>query len=246
MRLASNECSLVLMYHRLGNPLEHRKFREHYLHPALFRGQLRTFAALGYQPATLLQIATDPACRTGHYCLTFDDAYACVYQYAFPILRAQGIPATIFPVISAMGGTNSWDVRKGDEPQPIMTMENLRELHDAGWEVAAHTMEHPTLTEINDVQLQAELQQGKRYLEDFFGHSIPGFAYPYGGYDERVRTAVIDAGYQYAAATTRGVVTPDTDIFALPRINMRYDSFGIMLCMKISKAQRLTAERNRT
>src|SRR5207244_4205263 len=45
--------------------------------------------------------------------LTFDDAYACVFEHAAPVLRGLGWPATVFVVTGRIGGWNEWDAPRG-------------------------------------------------------------------------------------------------------------------------------------
>ncbi len=67
-----------------------------------------------------------------------------------------------------------------------------------GFCIAGHTMTHPHLTKIDDAKLWTELADCKAFIKDFFGQEECGFAYPFGGYDERVKGMIRKAGYLYA------------------------------------------------
>lgn len=71
----------------------------------------------------------------------------------------------------------------------------------AGFKVGSHTMTHPHLTQINLASLDSELIDCKKFIFDFFGQAVCGFAYPYGEYNEIVENAVQKAGYVYARTT---------------------------------------------
>lgn len=228
--------SIVLMYHRLGSPLVRSIVRGQYVLPALFRWQLELLLARGYMPTTLSDALAHPA--SGRVAVTFDDGYASVGKLAWPILRQFGIPATIFMVAGAVGKTNAWDVRDSDRVEPLLTADELRDMATAGIEIGAHTVTHAHLPRLTDAELRAELVDAKAKLEDILGHPVTSFAYPYGEWDARVRDAVIAAGYQRACATTRGVVRANTDPFAIPRLNMRWNTAGPLLLRKIRKAER--------
>lgn len=68
----------------------------------------------------------------------------------------------------------------------------------AGFDIANHTATHPHPTKLNDADLQREIRDGRDQLEQLFGKSVPGFAYPFGDYDARVMDAVRAAGHTYA------------------------------------------------
>jgi hypothetical protein len=49
-----------------------------------------------------------------------------------------------------------------------------------------------------------DIEQGRERLQQFFGQSVSGFAYPFGAYDATVTRAVRDAGHVYARTTGDG------------------------------------------
>ena len=134
---------------------------------------------------------------------------------------------------AASGKTNRWDERIGDCSEPLLNKTELRELDTLGVEIAAHSMSHAHLTTLSDAALRRELVDAKHLLEDLLGKAVPGFSYPYGEWDERVREAVIAAGYQYAAITTRGAVGDSGDVFTTPRVNITWNTVGPLLRLKL-------------
>lgn len=226
--------SLALLYHRMGSPLRRSTVRGQYILPGLLRAQVRTLAALGYRPMTLAEARTTP----GGYAVTFDDGYVSVGEVAWPILQAAGVPCTMFVVVGAIGGTNAWDVARGDCVEPLADAAALRALADAGMEIGCHTLTHARLPDCSERELRAEIVDAKHRLEDLLGRAVPGFSYPYGAWDARVRDAVIAAGYAYATATHLAPLTPDADPFALPRLNVRWNTVGPLLRRKVARAYR--------
>jgi len=84
----------ILYYHRV-NP--HSDPLCPAIHPALFERQMR-YLKDHYRVISLSEIAPHLASGTPGLAvaITFDDGYQDNYQYAFPILRRYGLPATIF------------------------------------------------------------------------------------------------------------------------------------------------------
>ncbi len=72
------------------------------------------------------------AARAGMLTLTFDDGLRSVHNHAFPILNEYGIPATT-GIIAAR-------IKNSDDD--FMTVPQVRELVQAGWEVASHGLTH--------------------------------------------------------------------------------------------------------
>lgn len=53
--------------------------------------------------------------------------------------------------------------------------------------------------------MRREVRDSKHRLEDLLGVEITSFAYPYGGVDMRVRSAVAEAGYKVAFTIKSGL-----------------------------------------
>ena len=105
-------------------------------------------------------------------------------------------------------------------PSELETMnwDALRELVERGVEVGSHTVSHPHLVELADEELERELVDSRRQLEDELGRPCRYFSYPYGEQDARVRAAARAAGYE-AAFALPGIDRPP-DLFAFPRIGI--------------------------
>ena len=62
------------------------------------------------------------------------------------------------------------------------------EMSNMGHEIGSHTFSHPNLVNITEAQLEEEFRKSKSYLQDLLCHEIRGIAYPFGKYDERVKS----------------------------------------------------------
>jgi peptidoglycan/xylan/chitin deacetylase (PgdA/CDA1 family) len=132
--------------------------------------------------------------------LSFDDDNHSVYDTAFPILEASGLPASFYFIGNSL--TEEWKTR-------------LKFLEDQGWEIGSHSQTHPDLTTLSDAELEYELQQSKAELEAA-GLTVSGFAYPEGSgtKDGRVLRQVKQY-YDYARSASSGYNSPIVDQYTL-------------------------------
>jgi len=240
MQNAQADGSLVLMYHRMGFPSLRSIVRGQYVLPYSLGRQIRMLQSMGYTAAALADVLATKEPDKRYFSVTFDDGYDSVGRLAYPTLALLGVPVTIYVVAGFVGKTNEWDVKIGDCTEKMLSLDKLREMASNGTEIGSHTINHAHLTSLSDADMKRELEDSKKMLEDMFGKAVTGLAYPYGEYDDRVREAVIQAGYSYAVITTRGVFNKSTDPFEIPRINMRWNTFGRLLSRKIASAYSLT------
>ena len=181
--------------------------------------------------------------------VTFDDAYRSV-ERAVPLLERLRVPATVFACSAYADDGRALDVPElADDarayPRDLETMDwdALRSLADRGVEVGSHTVSHPHLTRLSDGELDRELADSRRRLEDELDRPCRFLAYPYGDDDGRVHAAARRAGYQ-AAFALPGRDRP-VDVHALPRVGVyRRDSL-VRLSVKTSRFARSAARRLR-
>ncbi len=231
--------SVALLYHRLGPPKLGSLVAGQYVAPRLFSSELDYLDRRGWRCTSLAKLLDrDSSVRQDEFCVTFDDGYLSVYDHACPALAQRGLTATIYVVAGAVGGINEWDRAVGDQEEPMMSADQIRELVSAGFEIGSHTMTHPRLTEASDDKLRAELVDSKHALEDMIEKRVGAFSYPYGDYDTRVLEAVAAAGYTSAATTRLGVLVPTTAQFEIPRVNVRWNAVGPLLMRKINRARK--------
>ncbi|MDP6562052.1 MAG: polysaccharide deacetylase family protein [Candidatus Peribacteraceae bacterium] len=87
----------------------------------------------------------------------------------------------------------------------------LQEHHEIG----AHTLRHPKLTEISEVEAKTEIEESKAWVEQITGTSCSMFCYPYGFYNETIKQLVQDAGFN-GARTTERLQFAISDPFVMP------------------------------
>ncbi len=151
--------------------------------------------------------------------ITIDDAYASVYNEAYPRLKERGWPFTVFvatdPVDQGLSGFMRW--------------EQMREMQDHGATFANHSATHDHLVRRRDGEseeayrerLEADIRKAReRLAEELDAERIPMlFAYPYGEYNRTVADVVAELGY-IGIGQQSGAIGPDTDLLAVPRFPM--------------------------
>jgi peptidoglycan/xylan/chitin deacetylase (PgdA/CDA1 family) len=156
--------------------------------------------------------------------LTFDDGYRDNYTTLFPMIEARRVPAVIFLVAGRVGGTNNWDVDGELAGEPLLDWEHIEEMSAAGVLFGSHGMTHADLCTTDEAGLEFEIHESKQVLEDRLGKPVEAFAYPFGRFDERVLSAVEDAGYRYAMIAGSGRVKARSKLrLAMPRVVIRAD-----------------------
>ena len=87
--------------------------------------------------------------------------------------------------------------------------------------IGAHSVTHPGLIDLREVDRRREIVDSKCACEAVVGYQVSAFAYPYGEFDKNVCAAVKAAGFEYAcSANSHAVSVEDSNIFALPRIQV--------------------------
>jgi peptidoglycan/xylan/chitin deacetylase (PgdA/CDA1 family) len=227
-RISSSPAALripILMYHSVSEPgadSRHPYFGT-VTSPAVFEQQMRYLHENGFQtlsPAdvfangeTSIRIVRKPVI------ITFDDGFRDFYTNAQPILAKYGFTAIVYlPTAYIQKTTTSF---KGLD---CLTWNEVRELSRAGVLFGSHTVTHPVLKEVAHDQLEAELRDSKATIENELGFAIDSFAYPYAypqhnrEFVQRLRSVLIDAGYQNGVSTIIGSIHGIEDRFCLKRL----------------------------
>ncbi len=193
----------ILCYHNLGPQSKGRLL----LGASQFEQQMRYLKAQGYRVISLsdfidwLQLKRQLPKRA--VVLTFDDGYRAFREYAYPVLKELGFPATLFVYTDYVGaGRNalSWD--------------ELKALAADGFDVQAHSKTHADLRRTPGetdahfaARMQAELADPLKLFQRHLGRSSQLLAYPYGRVDDDVQTKAKEFGY-IAAFTVRRQGSP--------------------------------------
>jgi len=77
----------------------------------------------------------------------------------------------------------------------------MRELVAMGMEIGSHTVTHPVLTEIPMREVDRELRDSRRILEDVLGREVTSFCYPAGRFNREIVRRAACAGYRVCRTT---------------------------------------------
>jgi peptidoglycan/xylan/chitin deacetylase (PgdA/CDA1 family) len=185
----------ILEYHVLGRPQTEVPYPDLYLPRASFRKQMDWLDQQGYEAVTLE--AVEEAWYHGGtlppkpVVISFDYGYRPQYTFALPTLRKHGWPGVLN--LKAEGSD--------------LYESNVEAMIDAGWEVAAHTINHSDLTTLEGEALQEEVAGSRKILQREYGVPVKDFCYPTGRFDEATIAAVEAAGYVGATTEIPGLAS---------------------------------------
>lgn len=212
---AQESSAVILNYHRFGEsdyPSTNIKLDQFEAHLEELRKQRYTVLPVSEIVEKVGRGEKLPDRTVG---ITIDDAYASVYNAAWPRLKAANFPFTLFvatdPVDRAAPGYMTWD--------------QIRELAEAGVTIGSQTKSHPHLPTIPLEAVKRELDGSNARFITELGNRPSLFAYPYGEFDLNVRDLVVDRGFKAAFGQNSGVMHTLLDGFALPRFALN-ERFG--------------------
>jgi peptidoglycan/xylan/chitin deacetylase (PgdA/CDA1 family) len=213
----------ILMYHSIAD--ENESAGAYYriaTRPEVFRTQMRFLSKSGYQTCTLSQACSilDSSEPTGRkVVVTFDDGYSNFYMHAFPILQEFGFTATMFLPTAFIG-----EAEQQFKGRDCLTWSNVREMQKFGISFGSHTVSHPQLYGLNRTDIERELTDSKKAIDDNTGYATESFAYPYAfpqvdaEFKKIIRESLQKAGYRNGTCTTIGRASASSDPFFLERL----------------------------
>ena len=197
--------SVILCYHGVG-PTSTRLDPGFLRVPTdVFRAQLDLLRDAGFEFVTVAELAERSAGAEpppGLAALSFDDGMDDNHAVVLPILTELGLTATVYVATGLIGKPNPWmapgaGTRMMDEPE-------LRELAAAGFEIGAHSVTHPDLSQLDYESCLREMTESRRTLERVVGAPVRTFAYPFCRYGPAALAAARASGFT-AAVTCQGL-----------------------------------------
>ncbi len=207
----------ILMYHHVGPlpPGADSIRRGLTVSEAAFREQMGYLKEAGYQTVTIAQVveylAGGPSLPEKPVVITLDDGYRDVYEVALPVLHEHDFVASFFLLTAPI-----------DEGNPeFVTWDQVREMHDLGMEMGAHSYTHPDLRGKTTDYVVWQVLGSKEAIEERTGEPVRVFAYPSGAYDEHAMRVVRSAQFWAALSTEPGCRHSWSGLWALGRVRIQ-------------------------
>lgn len=228
--LRSRTRRIVLMYHAIG----HSRFA---VHPKDFEAQMV------YLNANARIVSLD-AIVSGEYrqepgpltcAITFDDGYAGVYEYAYPILRRHNFASVLYITTTAIDQAS--DNIAGNIPgffpgESILNWSQVREMSENGVTIGSHLCHHLDMRTVSEDQTLEELSRSKSIISQKLSTYCNHFAYPSGWFKPNTIDSVKKSGYRSAVTVRYSTVPRNVDCFRIPRMGVGPENseyFGRML-----------------
>ncbi len=196
----------ILMYHEIGDGPNNLYVRE-----IEFREQMKYLKENNFKVVTMaqgLRMMKNHESMDKTVVITFDDGYESFMTKAWPVLRENKFPATVFVIAHYAGVDNylDWD-----------EMNMLR----ADWmEIGSHTETHPALSKVSSSRCYEEIFGSKSLIEACLQVPCESFCYPGGFFNREVAQTVQQAGYTSAVTTQYGHGSLNHDLYQMPRVRI--------------------------
>ena len=209
--------AVILMYHRFAEsryPATNTTMEQ-------FKSHLAELREGSYNVKPIPEILA--TIRMGHKFtkktigISIDDAFLSFYKIAWPMLRAEGFPVTLFVATKPVD-------RKG---RSYMSWDQLRELSRAGVTIGSQTASHLHMPLQSAKQNLAELKASNLRFKSELGTVPKMIAYPYGEYSLAVDQVVRAAGFKTGFGQHSGAIYKNSNFFYLPRFTFNETYGGI-------------------
>ena len=152
--------------------------------------------------------------------LTFDDALVSVADHAFPCLKQQAIPFTVFVIAGLIGRESRFSTHFSAPRRRHLDLSQLKMMIASGLvEIGAHGYHHVNFTQVEGDQLHQEIHLAKGLLEESLKVDVPYLAYPWGNTTDSVTRMAKEAGYRLAFTTRKKkLVSNNIDLLRIPRV----------------------------
>jgi peptidoglycan/xylan/chitin deacetylase (PgdA/CDA1 family) len=123
--------------------------------------------------------------------ITFDDGGESDYNLAYPIMSLN-----LQKGVSFINSTNIGTAGK-------MTLSQLTEMKNFGWDISNHGAEHLDLTTLSETDMNADIDDCNIYLIN--NNLTPYFmSYPFGKYNQSIINFLISRGYKLVRSSIEG------------------------------------------
>jgi peptidoglycan/xylan/chitin deacetylase (PgdA/CDA1 family) len=158
--------------------------------------------------------------------LTFDNGYHSQFTQALPVLQRLGWVADENMQLSGLPPS-----------QGGLAESEIRGLLAAGWELDTQGFSHADLITLGPEQLNHEITETRRTLQQRYHVPVNWFCYPSGHYDPTVVSVVKAAGYSGSTTVVPGWAHRQDDPFRLHRLRVLGGTSGRSLLAQIASTR---------
>lgn len=146
--------------------------------------------------------------------ICFDDGYENNYTNAYPILKENGMKATIFVIAQRVGDHTV--------KYPHFTWQQAKEMEDSGViEIESHSLTHPDFSTIGYAETVRQMRLSKYLIEKNLGKTCDYMAYPYGFTNAFSADVAKKAGYKLTCLVGNdGANGKGADLYSIKRLNV--------------------------
>jgi peptidoglycan/xylan/chitin deacetylase (PgdA/CDA1 family) len=195
----------VLMYHDVA--VRPRRSDDPFtVSASLFSEHLAALKDLGWVTGLVADIPSQRAGKSARATyLTFDDAFESFGSVVAPSIEEFDAKATVFVPTSYLGRRAEWPFGGYSAENTVMSLEALRDLDPARFEVGGHGHQHLQSDLLSSATLRNEFRESRQILEQGLGRSVASMAYPFGYHDRRARRIAREEGYTRACEVGLGL-----------------------------------------
>ena len=197
----------IFVYHRFGDA----KHKSTNTSIEVLKKEFEYFKKNGYRVVSLSKliktIKEGKSVPDNWVVLTIDDSYKSFYENGLLIFKKYGYPFTLFVY------TKATEAGYGD----FMTWEQINKAKEYG-ELGFHSHTHPHMVSMSSEDLKKEFVIGIELMQKRTGVRPKYFAYPYGEYDDRIKSIAKRYGFEAIFNQNVGAVSKLSDIFDIDRI----------------------------
>jgi peptidoglycan/xylan/chitin deacetylase (PgdA/CDA1 family) len=112
----------------------------------------------------------------------------------------------------------------------LANWDELRQLDSHLITFGSHTLTHPILTTMGPAEMEAEIAQSRRLIEERLQRPVEFFAYPNGVHNGAVRQSVRNH-YRAAVSCAKKTAQPGVDLHLLPRLGLPRGALRLAITM---------------
>ncbi|AGM98907.1 polysaccharide deacetylase family protein [Streptococcus iniae] len=220
----------ILMYHAIHNMApEEAASANLIVAPDVFESHIKQLSEQGYyflSPEEAYRVLSKNELPSDKVVwLTFDDSMIDFYRVAYPILKKYQAKATN-NVITGFTQNNS---------VANLTIDQMKEMKKHGMSFQDHTVNHPDLSQQNEVTQNFEMQDSMEFLDKELSQKTIAIAYPAGRYSDKTLEIASRLNYKLGVTTNEGLASAADGLLSLNRVRILPNTTAEILMATITQ-----------